>query len=72
MHSVAEFTHSQTVASVRGTPEKSSKLPSSPNLRLAGEWSTTAGVQRLRAGLRQEKAAAADLSRQDGSDHPLA
>jgi hypothetical protein len=55
----------------QGSPEKLSKLASSPSLRLAGERITSAGVQRLRAGLRQEEDAAADLPRRNGSDHPL-
>ena len=58
-------------ALVKGTPEKPSKLASSPSLRLAGERITSAGVQRLRAGLRQEEDAAADLPRRDGSNDPL-
>ncbi|MFU8884143.1 MAG: hypothetical protein ACNA8O_01645 [Cyanobacteriota bacterium] len=56
---------------LKGTSEKPAKLASSPSLRLAGERSATAGVQRLRTGLRQEEDAAADLPRRDGSHHPL-
>ena len=38
---------------------------------MSGERITSAGVQRLRAGLRQEEDAAADFPKRDGSNDPL-